>query len=119
MLVNNLRKFIANSTRILVVTILCTLIFISASLPAFASSNPKTTSVPTQGEANLEDIQARTEELATEDPPSMTDVIKKQEGGLNEVQGKADAGQMISPDEAESTSFEEQVGNLFKKVKGK
>ena len=109
MLVTQISSFVKKVT--LLIVIACFVVF---SVVSPANANP---SSPTKGEANLNDIQAKTDQLAKQDPPSLKDIQDRTgKGGLNEVQGTADKDKMISPKDAENnTSIEEKLENFLGK----
>jgi len=113
MLFNNVKSFFNSSVRFLIISALATLLFISNVLPVAAA-----TSRPNEGEANLGEIQRKTDELSQSSPLNLKEVQKAtEEGGLNEAQGSADKEKMISPEEASSSDVEENVKGFFSKIK--
>jgi len=102
-------KFSSLIKKIALVFIVGTFVVLSLSLPAQA-----TPSSLTKGEANLNDIQAKTDHLAKEDPLNLKDIQKRTAGGLNEVQGTADKDKMISPKDAQGqTTIEDQIKKIL------
>lgn len=109
MLVNQIFSFVKKVTLTFVIG---SFLVMSLMFPALA--NP---SSPTKGEANLNDIQAKTDQLAKQDPPSLKDIqARTGKGGINEVQGTADKDKMISPKDAkDNTTIEEQIKDFLGK----
>jgi hypothetical protein len=115
MLLSQIKSFFKTSVRFLIVTVLATILLISSAFPAAAA-----TSRPEEGEANLNEIQKRTDDIAKQAPPSLKDVQKgTEEGGLNEVQGKADIEKMVKPGDAKEAAppIVEEVKGFFSKDK--
>ncbi|MBD2579482.1 hypothetical protein [Oscillatoria sp. FACHB-1406] len=99
--------------RALLAAFACAMLFFANVLPATAA-----TSAPQQGEAKLLDVQGETEDTAKSAPPDLKEVQKKSEEGLNEVQGAAGKDEMISPEDANATSFEDKVKEGYKNIFG-
>ena len=108
MLFNKLKNWLKSSMRIAVTVLVCGLLFVSAINPAQAA-----TSKATDGEASLNKIQAKTDDVASSNPRGIKEVTKESQKGLNAVQGAADKGKMISPDEADATTVKEKASNFF------
>jgi hypothetical protein len=112
MLSNKLNNWLKSSIRLVLTVIVCGLLFISNTFPAQA-----VTSNPRDGEANLNEIQRRTDDVGYSDPQGLDEVVKQSNKGLNEVQGDADKDKMISPRDAKNaTTVEEQADNLLDKL---
>lgn len=103
-------KFSALVKKIALVFIVGTFVVLSLSLPAQAAP-----SSPTKGEANLNDIQYKTDQLTKQDPLNLKDIQQRtEEGGINEVQGTADKDKMISPKDAKNqTTIEDQIKKIL------
>ena len=82
--------------------------FISSAYPAQAA-----TSKTSDGEASLNKVQAKTDDVASSNPRGIKEVTKEAQKGLNAVQGGADKGKMISPEEADATSVREKAANFL------
>jgi hypothetical protein len=93
---------------------LCAFVFVTSVQPAFA-----TTSKPSEGEANLTEIERKSQEAVQSDPYSLGKTQDETNPGLNEVQGTADIDKMKRPDNTNATSFEEQVKETVDKITGK
>jgi hypothetical protein len=105
--------------RFIVVAFTCALLLLTNAFPAFAIGTDK--SDPTQATDQLNQIQRKTDQIATEPPPSMS---REQEetsgGGLNEVQGTADIDKMSRPENSQNaTTVEDEVKGILEKVTGK
>jgi hypothetical protein len=111
MLFNKFNNWLRSSVRLILTVLVCGLLFIASANPAQA-----TTSKTTDGEANLNKIQDKTDSVADSKPLGMKEVIKESQKGLNEVQGSADADKMISPDEASGTTVQEKAESFFDKL---
>jgi hypothetical protein len=87
-------------------------LFISNTFPAQAA-----TSNPRDGEANLNEIQRKTDDVGYSNPQNIHEVTKEAQKGLNEVQGDADKDKMISPRDAkDATTVEEQANKFLDKL---
>ncbi|NJK49417.1 hypothetical protein HC931_15785 [Candidatus Gracilibacteria bacterium] len=116
---NNIRlnSISKNAVRIIVAAFTCALLFFSSAYPAAAIGSQK--SDPTQGEANLNDIQRMTDTSVPNPPLTLKEVQERtqpEKGGLNEVQGAADLDKMKNPENAKGTSFVEEVTEGLRKV---
>ncbi|MDZ8186153.1 MAG: hypothetical protein RMX96_15025 [Nostoc sp. ChiSLP02] len=104
--------------RFLVVAFTCALVLLSNAFPAFAIDSYQ--SKPTEGETQLLDIQAQTDEDARKPPAGLEEVQRKSNEGLNEVQGAADFDKQKRPENSQNaTSVEESIKNVLDKVTGK
>lgn len=113
MLVSKINTLLKNSVYFILSIVLCLSLVTSFAFPAAAG----TPSPVTKGEANLNKIQAKTDELAQQEPPSLQDTIERSQGGLNEVQGRADANKMISPEDAQgTTTLKDKIEQALDKV---
>lgn len=99
--------------RALLAAFACAMLFFANAFPATAA-----TSAPQQGEAKLEDVQAETEDTAKSAPPDLKEVQKKSAEGLNEVQGSAGKNEMVAPEDANASSFEDKVKEGYKNLFG-
>ncbi len=102
--------------RFLIAACFSVLLLFSYTLPAY-SANP---SSPTGGEANLLDIERKSQEAVLSDPYDINKQIEETNPGLNEVQGTADIDKMKRPDNTKGVeSVEEKIGKALEKVEGK
>ncbi|AFZ34419.1 hypothetical protein Sta7437_0831 [Stanieria cyanosphaera PCC 7437] len=108
MLSINFKSIFHNSVRFLLTAMVCCLLFVANVFPAYA-----VTSSPTEGEANLNRIQDKTDEIARSKPLNLEETIEANKGGLNEVQGAADEQKMVEPGETNATSVTEQAKKFF------
>jgi apolipoprotein N-acyltransferase len=112
MLFNKLNNWLKKSFRLVLMVMVCGLLFISSAYPAHA-----TPSKSTDGEANLNRIQAKTDKVARSNPQGLEEVTKEAQKGINEVQGAADKDKMISPEDAsDATTVEEQAKGFLDKL---
>lgn len=113
---NNIRlnSFSKRAVRIIVAAFTCALLFFTNAYPAAAIGAPK--SDPTEGEANLNDIQRKTDTSVPNPPLTIKEVQKRSEGGPNEVQGSADLDKMKNPENSKGTSFVDEVKEGLRKV---
>ena len=108
MLFNKLSKWFKSSIRVVLTVLVCGLLF-------FATANPvqAATSKATDGEANLNRIQDKTDEVANSNPRGINEITKEAQKGTNAVQGGADADKMVSPDEANATTVKEKAASFL------
>jgi hypothetical protein len=101
--------------RTLVIAFTCAVILLSTSFPALANGSYQ--SDVHKGEANLNKIQAKTDETVYNPPTSLKEIQDRQgKGGLNELQGKADIDKMKNPNNSTGTSFIEGVKDALTSV---
>lgn len=108
MLLSKLNNWLKSSLRLALTAVVCGLLFISSVYPAQAA-----TSKTTEGEASLNKIQEKTDDVARSNPRGIKEVTKEAQKGLNAVQGSADEGKMISPEEANATTVKEKASKFF------
>jgi apolipoprotein N-acyltransferase len=111
MLLNKLNNWLKSSLRLVLTAFICGLLFISSAYPAHA-----VTSKPTEGEANLNKIQEKTDNLARSNPPGLEETTKEAQKGLNEVQGDANKEKMIAPEDASADTVEKEAGNFLQNL---
>ncbi|MEH2279123.1 MAG: hypothetical protein V7K40_31150 [Nostoc sp.] len=105
--------------RFLVVAFTCALLLLSSAFPAFAIDSYQ--SDPTEATTQLLDIQRKTDEAAKKPPAGLEETQQNSNnGGLNEVQGKADIDKQKRPENSQSaTTAETNVKNFLDKITGK
>ena len=108
MLFSHLNNWLKSSVRMIVTVFVCGLLFVSSAYPANA-----VTSSPTDGEANLNRIQAETDDVARSNPRGIDEVTEKAQQGTNAVQGAADADKMVKPEETNATTVKEKAANFL------
>lgn len=108
MLLNKLNNWLKSSVRLVLTVLVCGLLFISSAYPAQA-----VTSSPTEGEATLNKIQEKTDDVASSNPRGIEEVTKEAQKGTNAVQGSADAEKMVKPEETDATTVKEKTDNFF------
>ncbi|HIK03306.1 MAG TPA: hypothetical protein IGS40_01105 [Trichormus sp. M33_DOE_039] len=103
--------------KFVIIAFTCALLLLSSTIPAFAIESYQ--SEPTEATTQLLETQRRTDEVAKSPPPTLKEVQKKSNEGLNEVQGAADIDQMKRPENSQSaTSVEDEVKSFLEKVTG-
>lgn len=105
---SHLNNWLKISVRMIVTVVVCGLLFVSSAYPANA-----VTSSPTDGEANLNRIQAETDDVARSNPRGIEKVTEKAQQGTNAVQGAADADKMVKPEETNATTVKEKAANFL------
>lgn len=108
--------------RFLLTFCVCALLMFSFSFPAYSAPvNPTgSKTAPQEGEANLTQIEREAQKAVLKDPYSRKQTQTKASGGLNEIQGSADADKMSRPDNSQdASSVEEKSKNLLEKLTGK
>ena len=108
MLFNKLNNWFKSSIRIVLTVLVCGLLFVATANPVQAA-----TSKTTDGEANLNRIQDKTDEVANSNPRGIGEITKEAQKGTNAVQGGADADKMVSPDEANATTVKEKAASFL------
>jgi hypothetical protein len=109
---NKLNNWLKSSIRAVLTIFICGLLFISVANPVQAA-----TSKPSDGEANLNKIQDKTDDAARSAPFGIDEITKESQKGLNEVQGSADAEKMISPEETDTPSVKDKAASFFDNLK--
>ena len=115
MVFNRLNNWLKSSFRLILTTVVCGLLLFSSIVPAAQATPVK----GAKGEANLNRIQAKTDEAANPDanPRGIEEITKEAQKGTNAVQGGADAEKMVSPGEAkDATTVEEQAKGFLEKL---
>lgn len=113
MLFDKLNNWLKSSFRLILTTIVCGLLLFSYVAPVSA-----TPSKTTDGEANLNRIQAKTDEAANPDaqPRGLEEITAEAQKGTNAVQGGADADKMVKPEETSATSVKEKAANFLENI---
>lgn len=105
--------------RFFVAASICALVFISYALPAYSAMM----SSPGTGEANLTEIERKSQEAIAGTKPSDFDIKKQQEEthpGLNEIQGSADYEKMKRPGNTQGVQTPaDKVENALEKITGR
>ena len=105
---SKLNNWLKSSVRLVVTVFVCGLLFIATANPAQA-----TTSKTTDGEASLNNIQKKTDDVAKSNPRGIDEITKEAQKGTNAVQGGADADKMVSPDETNATTVKEKAASFL------
>lgn len=108
MLLNKVKNWLKSSVRMAIAALMCGLMFVSIASPVQAA-----TSGTTDGEVSLNRIQEKTDDVASSNPRGIKEVTKEAQKGLNAVQGGADKGKMISPQEADATTVKEKAASFL------
>ena len=108
MLFNKLNNWLKSSLRAVLTLFICGLLFVSVASPAQAA-NSRTT----DGEANLNRIQDKTDDVARSNPRGIGEITEEAQKGTNAVQGGADKDKMISKEEADATTVKEKAAGFF------
>jgi len=111
MLFNKLNNWLKSSLRAVLTVFVAGLLFVSIANPAQAA-----TSSVTEGEATLNNIQDKTDDVARSNPRGIEEITKEAQKGTNAVQGGADADKMVSKEEANATTVKEKAANFFDKL---
>ena len=111
MVFNKLNNWLKSSIRLVLTVFACGLLFISTAYPAQAA-----TSNTTDGEANLNRIQAKTDDVARSNPRGIEEITQEAQKGLNAVQGDADKDKMISPEDTNATTVKEKAANFLENL---
>lgn len=106
--------------RFLVAVCVCALLVFSSGFAAYAASpNPTSSSKLNEGEAPLNDIYKKSEDILSTDKPFSRQAMQEEaNSGLNEVQGSADVDLMKRPDNSQASSIEEKVKDVLEAVPG-
>lgn len=104
--------------RFLIAAFVATLLFFSNAVPAFAISTSP--SSPTKGEAPINDIYEKSEDVLKGEPRTQAELRDTAAEGVNEVQGAADLDQMNTPENSQdAVTAKEQVERVLEKITGK
>ncbi|MEX0271153.1 hypothetical protein AB3R30_18610 [Leptolyngbyaceae cyanobacterium UHCC 1019] len=116
---NFIRTRLAQSIRTILIAFTCAILIFSTAFPALAGGKTAPTS-PTKGEAPLNDIIDKSEDVLQNGVPSLEQVQKEANKGINEVQGSADMDKMSRPDNSrKAVSIEERIKTGLEKAEGK
>ncbi|MEB3356581.1 MAG: hypothetical protein VKK04_07630 [Synechococcales bacterium] len=108
--------------RLMVVAFACALMFVSSAASAIAGANPDAgyRSSPTKGEAQLHNLQDRSEDVLKEQPypgKRLQDQVGPRD--LNVAQTDEDLDKMSTPENSQQAeSVEEKVKNVFENLTG-
>lgn len=113
----NVERFTFRPIRIVMTLLASAILLLSSTFPAFAFGG--TSSRPTDGTAQLNTIEKRSQDIAKAKvaPGSIEESQERAKGGINEVQGAADKDKMSRPSNSQdATTVTEQIGKALKKV---
>ena len=111
MLFKKLNNWLKLSLRLVLTALVCSLLFISSVNPVQAVTSDRT-----EGEANLNRIQAETDKAANPNanPRGLEELTEKAQGGSNAVQGAADKDKMVKPEEtSNATTVKEKAASFL------
>lgn len=114
---DRLKAVLSRSVRFLVIAFACTLMVFSNAFPAAAISSPK--SDYSEGDAHLDMIQEKSEEVLKSRPLSLEQTQSEANKGVNEIQGAADVQDMKTPQNAKGVTAEQQLERALEKVTGR
>jgi len=101
--------------RFLFAACVCALLVFSYVTPAYSA-----TSSPTSGEANLLDIERKSQEAVLKDPYSLKETQAEANKGLNEIQGDSDIDKMKRPENTRGAkSVEQKIETALEKIQDK
>lgn len=100
--------------RVVVAACVCAFLLFTAAAPAYSAN----ASHPKSGEANLLDIERKSQEAVLEDPYNLKETQKEANKGLNEIQGDSDFNQMKRPENSTGQSIEGKIEKALEKVTG-
>ena len=112
MLFNKLNSWLKSTFRTLLTVLVCGLMFAAMANPVLAASKT------TDGEASLNRIQDKTDDVARSNPRGINEVTKEAQKGTNAVQGGADADKMVSPEETNATTVKEKAASFLDNLGG-
>ncbi|MBF2077158.1 MAG: hypothetical protein IGR76_01195 [Synechococcales cyanobacterium T60_A2020_003] len=98
--------------RTVLAVVVCGVMLFSIAMPAYAIGSSK--SKPYEGEAQLNEVQRRSEDVLKAEPRSMNDLKETAQGGINEIQGAADYDKMSWPENSQDAeSVPDQIKRAF------
>lgn len=116
---NFIRTRLAQSIRTILIAFTCAILIFSTASPALAGGKTAPTNL-TKGEAPLNNIMDKSQDMLQNGIPSMEEVQKEANKGINEVQGSADMDKMSRPDNSrKAVSIEERIKTGLEKAEGK
>ena len=101
--------------RVVVAACVCAFLLFTAAAPAYSA----TASNPRSGEANLLDIERKSQEAVLENPYTLKETQIEANKGLNEIQGDSDIDKMKRPKNSQGMSVEDKIEKALEKVTGK
>lgn len=113
--------------RLVIAAVACAFLVFSYATPAFSSTNNSSPtgisgaqSKPSDGEANLLDIELKSQEAVLSKPYSLEETQKEATKGLNEIQGDSDIENMRRPENTQGVdSIEQKIEKALEAVTGK
>lgn len=92
----------------------CALVIFANATPALAFGN--SSSKASDGLEQLDKVQQKSENAISSSTSEAKRVVENAKEGLNGVQGKANKAKMVSPNDANGTSIEENIENALEDV---
>lgn len=112
---NRISSNIAQLSRWAIATTLCALVFIANVQPALAFGG--SSSKASEGVTQLDKIEQRANEALEKGPRGADEVTARAEGGINGVQGGADASKMETPaNSKETTTVADGIKSAIKEM---
>lgn len=117
---NRFHSVLSRSIRFVVILFACTVLFISNALPVSAGNafNAPRTSTD-KGSVQLDDIQAKSEEVTKAPPLSGEETQREANQGLNEIQGDANKDQMFRPENSRGTTVTDRIEDALENITGR
>jgi hypothetical protein len=113
---NFIRTRLIQPLRTLLVTVTCAL-FLLLNVSSALAAGHSTPSKATEGEAQLNKIYDRSEDMLQNGIPSLEQVEKRANEGINEVQGDADKDKMSRPGNSQqAVSVKDQIKKSLEKA---
>jgi hypothetical protein len=114
---NRFHSVLSRSIRFVVIMFACTVLLISNALPASAIGAPRTST--DKGSVQLDDIQAKSEEVTKAPPLSGGETQREANRGINEIQGDANKDQMFRPENSRGTTVTDRVEEALENITGR
>lgn len=117
---NRFNSFILRSIRLVVIAFTCAVLFVSNASPAAALGTPNAPRTNTdKGSVQLDDIQAKSEEVTKAPPLSGGETQREANKGLNEIQGDSNKDQMFRPENSRGTTVTDRVEEALENITGR
>lgn len=110
-------SILSRSLRFVVIAFACAVLFVSNALPASALSAPRTDT--DKGSVQLDDIQAKSEEVTKAPPLSGEETQREANRGINEIQGDSNKDQMFRPENSRGTTVTDRIENALENITGR
>jgi len=110
-------SILSRSLRFVVIAFTCAVLFVSTALPASALGAPRTNT--DKGSVQLDDIQAKSEEVTKAPPLSQEETQREANRGINEIQGDSNKDQMFRPENSRGTTVTDRVEDALENITGR